>query len=236
MLPPQDRVVLVSGANRGIGYAIARRLHDDGYCLSLGVRNPESVPADPPFDDERVQIVAFDAREVAAAGRWVDTAFRRFGRIDALVNNASVNHWVSIEDGSVEELDEMWEVNVRAPFVLTRAVFPHLKRAGHGRVVNIASLSGKRVKSPLAGYFMSKFALVALNHSTRYAGWEHGIRATAICPGTVNTEMVRGELPIPPEDLVQPDDVARLVAFALSMPDNASVSEIPVNCMLESLA
>ena len=180
MLPPQDRVVLVSGANRGIGYAIARRLHDDGYCLSLGVRNPESVPADPPFDDERVQIVAFDAREVAAAGRWVDTAFRRFGRIDALVNNASVNHWVSIEDGSVEELDEMWEVNVRAPFVLTRAVFPHLKRAGHGRVVNIASLSGKRVKSPLAGYFMSKFALVGLNHSTRYAGWEHGIRATEI--------------------------------------------------------
>jgi NAD(P)-dependent dehydrogenase (short-subunit alcohol dehydrogenase family) len=236
MLSPQDRVVLVSGANRGIGYAIARRLHGDGYCLSLGVRNPESVPTDPPFDGERVQIVAYEAREVAAAGRWVDAAFRRFGRIDALVNNASINHWVSIEDGSVDELDEMWEVNVRAPFLLTRAIFPHLKHTNHGRVVNIASLSGKRVKSPHAGYFMSKFALVALSHSTRYAGWEHGIRATAICPGTVNTAMVREEMPIPREDLVQPDDVARLVALALSMPDNASVSEIPVNCMLENLA
>ncbi|HJO69562.1 MAG TPA: SDR family NAD(P)-dependent oxidoreductase [Rhodospirillales bacterium] len=236
MLPPQDRVVLVSGANRGIGYAIARRLHDDGYQLSLGVRNPESVPDDPPFEDQRVQIVAYEAREVAATERWAEAAFRRFGRIDALVNNASVNHWVSIEEGSVEELDEMWEVNVRAPFLLTRAVFPYLKRTRHGRVVNIASLSGKRVKSPLAGYFMSKFALVALNHSTRYAGWEHGIRATAVCPGTVNTEMVREEMPIPRADLVQPDDVARLVALALSMPNNATVSEIPVNCMLESLA
>ena len=233
MLPPSERVVLVSGANRGIGYAVARRLHEDGYRLSLGVRDPDGVPSEPPFEEDRVLVSAFDARDPRAAERWVAAAAARFGRIDGLVNNAGINRMVSVEEGSEEDLDTLWEVNVKGPFRLIRAAFPHLKRAGSGRIVNIASLAGKRVKGASAGYPMSKFAVIALSHCTRHAGWEHGIRTTAVCPGIVNTDMTADTMPFPPEEATQPGSVAALVSLVLSLPNTASVAELPVNCVLE---
>ena len=118
---------------------------------------------------------------------------------------------------------------------MIRAAYPHLKSAGSGRVVNIVSLSGKRVKSAAIGaYAMSKHAALALTHATRYSGWDHGIRATAIMPGWVNTDMAASVSSIPYEQMTQPESVARLVAMVLTLPNTASVAELPVNSVLES--
>jgi NAD(P)-dependent dehydrogenase (short-subunit alcohol dehydrogenase family) len=84
----------------------------------------------------------------------------------------------------------MWDVNVKGPWRLIQTAFPHLKASGAGRVVAVASMSGKRVKSAtMTGYSMSKFALVGLIRGVRHSGWAHGLRATAICPGYVATDM-----------------------------------------------
>lgn len=226
MLPPGERVVMVSGANRGIGAAIARRLAAAGFRLSLGVRNGKT-PAVP--DSERCLVARYEARQRDSAKAWVDATVERFGRIDALVNNAGIARVSTIEDDSEDTLDEMWLVNVKAPLRLIRAALPHLKKSGVGRVINISSLSGKRVKNDNAGYAMTKFALTALTHSVRRLGWKHGIRATAICPSFVATDMTADVEEVARAEMIPPAEIAELVATVLSLPNNAAIAELLVN-------
>ncbi len=233
MLNVKDRVAMVSGANRGIGRAIALRLHGDGYRLSLGTRKPEALDSTLRGDPERVLIVPYDATRPADADAWVAATVDRFGRIDTLVNNAGIVQLLSVEKATEADLDEIYAVNVRGPFLLTQKAFPHLKRCGTGRIVNMASLGGLRVKGAPATYSMTKFAVMAMTHATRFAGWEHGVRVTAICPGPVNTDMMAGRAPVSDADMTQPETIAELVAQALRLPNNASVAFIPINCVLE---
>lgn len=235
MLSPKGRVVMVSGANRGIGRAVAEHLGALGYRLSLGARKPDDL-ADLATGRaaKRVLVARYDARQPRAATRWVGETIARFGRLDGLVNNAGIFRAVDVEAGDEADLDALWEVNAKAPFRLMRAAFPHLKAAGSGRIVNIASLSGKRVKSARSGgYAMSKFALVALTNAARFSGWPHGIRTSAVCPGFVATDMARRLAGLPDSAMTQPADIARLVALLLALPNSASVPELIVNHELE---
>jgi NAD(P)-dependent dehydrogenase (short-subunit alcohol dehydrogenase family) len=129
----------------------------------------------------------------------------------------------------------MWEVNVKGPLRTIRAALPHLKASGSGRVVTVASLSGKRIKNRNAGYAMSKFAAVALTHAVRELGWEHGIRATALCPGFVATDMTAKVTSFPRDAMIRPQDLAELVATVIALPNTASVAELLVNCQYEAM-
>ena len=238
LLDPAGRVVLVSGTSRGIGAAIARRLWDDGYSISLGARDPEASRAALGAGDEsRVLHARFDATEPETAARWVAATAERFGRIDGLVNNAGILRPIDFETGEESLLDDMWAVNVKAVFRMIRLALPHLRRAGHGRIVNIASTDGKRFReaSVSVGYTMTKHALMALSHAARFAGWEDGVRVTALCPGAVETDIIAG-LPgvTPTAQRMDPATIAHLVAMVLTLPDTASVAELPVNTRLES--
>jgi NADP-dependent 3-hydroxy acid dehydrogenase YdfG len=235
-LEPQGRVIMISGANRGIGRAIAGRLHAEGYQLSLGARNAESlagVAAE--MDESRVLAHAYEARDRTSAPAWVAATVKRFGRIDGLVCNAGVAHIFTVEDKDEAVLDEMWEVNAKGPLRLIRAAFPSLKAGGSGRVISVVSLSGKRIPAARsAGYAMSKFAAAALNHAVRLSGWEHGIRATAICPSFVATDMTANVKEIGRGEMIHPEAIAHLVATVLTLPNTSSVAEIPINCRLEA--
>ena len=236
-LAPHGRVILISGANRGIGRAVAERLHADGYSLSLGARQVQSLdPLASVMASERVATHAFEAKDRDSAARWIAGTMGRFGRIDGVVANAGILHDFTVEEENEALLDEMWEVNVKGPLRLIRAAMPALKASGRGRVVNIVSLSGKRVKSAsIAGYAMTKHAAAALTHGARYAGWDHGVRATSICPGYVATDMTADVGDFDQAAMIRPETIADLAALALSLPNTASVSEIPVNCVLEGM-
>jgi NAD(P)-dependent dehydrogenase (short-subunit alcohol dehydrogenase family) len=229
MLAVDERVVMVSGANRGIGRALAVGLLAKGYRLSLGARRPEAL------DDiagDRALAVAYDALDPAAAGAWVEATLARFGRLDALINNAGVLRHASVEDGRDEDFEHLWQVNAMGPLRVTRAALPHLKRSGSGRIVNVVSLAGKRVRGDNAGYSMSKFAALALTHGTRRAGWHDGVRVTALCPAWVATDMA-SHAEVPPQEMIQPEDLCELVATVLALPNNASIAELLVNCRFE---
>ena len=176
-------VVMVSGANRGIGAAVARELLQHGHSVSLGARDPHALTETHGAETEKRQHWRFDAFDKDSAGSWVDAALQCFGRIDAVVNNAGSAEQVALFDDNEEALDRLWEINVKAPLRLTRLCIPHLEQSGRGRIVNIASLSGKRARNPYVGYNMTKFAVLGLTHTTRHALWDKGIRATAVCPG-----------------------------------------------------
>ncbi|NLS20071.1 SDR family NAD(P)-dependent oxidoreductase [Rhizobium sp. P40RR-XXII] len=223
-----DRVALITGARRGIGRAIAHRLQVDGWKLSLGLRDGlQDWGLDP-----AVQTVAYDAAQ-GGEDKWVATALDRFGRIDAVIANAGIMIPKSVVEIDDEDLEAMWAVNVRAPQRLARAAFPALEKSGKGRVVIIASLSGKRVASvQSSAYAMTKHAAVALAHGLRQAGFDQGIRATAICPGFVSSDMGKSLMP-DMDTMTTPAEIADVVAMAIDLPNRASVAEIAVNCRAE---
>ena len=223
------RVALLSGASRGIGAAVAERLHRAGWRLSLGLRDPDGPAVRLP-GAQRVRHDALAADEAA----WVEAARAEFGRIDAVVACAGIMEPASVVEIGDEVLDRMWEVNVKSPRRLVQAAWPDLCTTGAGRVVLLASLSGKRVKSAASGsYAMTKHAVLALGHGIRQAGWEHGVRATSVCPGFVDTDMARAIADVEPGRMTGPGEVARLVELALDLSNTASVSELAVNCLLE---
>src|ERR1700761_5317708 len=181
----EKKVAMISGASRGIGREIAKELARRGYALSLGMRDPEA-------ETREALCFSYEARDPEAARHWVNATVERFGRIDVLVCSAGICKEVSLETGTEELLEETLDINLKAPFRLVQAALPHLRKPGDGRVILLSSLSGKRVKNLNAGYQISKHALIALNHAVRRAGWNDGIRSTAICPGFVNTDMAAG--------------------------------------------
>ena len=228
MLEASGRVVMISGANRGIGRAIAQCLLGKGYDLSLGARDPGSIGLD-------AMTHHYDATDAASNEAWVAATVERFGRIDGLVNNAGVAIPANIEDADESAYDQMWEINVKGPLRMTRLALPHLRACGTGRIVNVASMSGKRVAGSSAGYAMSKFAVIALSHATRKAGWDDGVRVTALCPSYVATDMTEKVSDFPREDMIDPADLAELAATVLALPNNASVAEMLVNCRFEAM-
>lgn len=231
------RVVMISGASRGLGRAIAEHLAGQGWALSLGVREPAQVD-----DLKNPNVIAhrFDANNPDDAKAWVEATVAHFGRLDALVNNAGILRFVDFETGqdadSEQDLDDLWSVNVKAPFRLIRAALPYLKASGAGRVVNIASTDAKRFRGGTSvGYVMVKHALHAMTQAVRFAGWDEGVRGTAICPGAIDTDLI-ANLPgvTPKADRLTPETVAQMVGFVLSMPNQASIPELIANTRLES--
>lgn len=239
LLPAAGRVAAISGAGRGLGAAIARRLHAAGFALALGVRDPARAAAALALPDvPRVTWHRYDAARPETAAGWIAEAVGAHGRLDALVNNAGILRKVTFEEGSEDDLDAMWEVNVKGPFRAIRSALPHLRAAGHGRLVNIASTDGKRIRDPSAplGYAMTKHALMALTHAARFAGHADGLRATALCPGAIDTELIAGLVgATPAAGRLKPETVAEVVCLLLRLPNQANVAELVVNTRLEAM-
>ena len=238
LLPPEGRVVMISGASSGIGAAIAAHLLADGYRLSLGVRKVEQTRrmfAD--AGEDNLVVEQFEANEPDSAAAWMDRTLLHFGELHGLINNAGIWRQVNFDEGDEAALDELWAVNFKAPFRLTRLALPHLKKCGVGRIVNIASTDGIRFRDTTCsiGYTVSKHALVAMSHAARHFGYDDGVRVTALCPGAVATDMVAGVPGVTPlSEQLAPETVAHVVAGLLGLPNNASVAWMPLNTRLES--
>jgi NAD(P)-dependent dehydrogenase (short-subunit alcohol dehydrogenase family) len=237
MIDADGRVVMLSGATGGIGSAVTRRLSEDGFLLSLGVRDvAEARRVLPELAPDRGLICRFEAGEADTARAWVDATVEHFGRIDALINNAGILRQIFFDQGEEELLEELWMVNVRAPFRLIRHALPHLSETGSGRIINVASTDAKRYREGVSvGYAMTKHAVLAMSHAAKAAGWEHGVRVTALCPGAVDTPMIQSIPGVTPvSERIRPDTLAEIISFLLGLPNNASVPELVVNTRLES--
>lgn len=229
----KGRVVLISGAGRGIGRAVAERLHAEGYALSLGLRDPSAL-AEWSKARESVLLHNYEARDRAIAAKWVDATVARFGRLDGIVANAGIVERFPFDQPDEDALDAMWDVNVKAPYRLIVAALPHLKRSGAGRIVTVVSLAGLRFGGGSPGYSMAKHATMALTQIARQFAWKDGVRATAICPGSTNTDFIAANRPGASEMLTQPEDLAEIVARVIALPNSASVAYIPVNYTAEA--
>ena len=234
MLSPEGRVVMISGANRGIGLATAKLLGSQGYSLSLGARNPDAIPLDQIDGDPMV--ARWEAEDGATSGDWVKATEDRFGGVSAVVMNAGVELGGALEGGDEADFNKMWDVNFMGPLRLVRAALPALRRDGRGRVANVVSLAGKRMmRHEILGYSASKHAAMALTHAIRQSGWPDGVRATSICPGLVETDMTSHVTTPDGQFKITPESIADAIAFAIAQPNEATVAEILVNSRFEHL-
>ncbi|MDO6584135.1 SDR family NAD(P)-dependent oxidoreductase [Salipiger sp. 1_MG-2023] len=226
-----DKVALISGASRGIGASVAKTLYEAGWKVSLGMRTPKLPDWANPA---RVHVMEYDAADPEAATAWAEQARAALGPITAIVANAGIMIPKNVIEAEDSDFDDMFEVNVKAPRRLAKAAWDDLIACGAGRIIVLASLSGKRVKSAgSSSYSVSKFAAVALTHGFRQVGFDHGIRATAVCPGFVATDMAVSLTGKPTTEMTQPEDLAAAIAMLLALPNTASVTEFHVNCQAE---
>jgi len=229
------KVMLLTGGTRGIGRKIADEAIARGWFVSIGARDPSAQDLGlAPTDAEVVQ---YDAAK-GGEGEWVSGVMERYGHIDVVVACAGIFDGASIVTPDDERVRHLFDVNVHAPRRLAAAAWDALKQSGAGRVVVLGSLSGKRVKSAESGlYSFSKFAAVALAHALRHEGWDDGIRATAVCPGLVATDMgldAAGGV-YPANAMTQAQDVAKVTLDAIEMPNTLSQAEITLNCQLDGI-
>ena len=208
-----DQVAVVTGASKGIGWAIARALLDGGCRVAIAARNANELDraARTLNAGAAVHAVAADVRNPADAARLMDEAATRFGGLDILVNNAGVGRFANVADMSVDEWRQVIDTNLSAVFYCCHAAIPHLRRRGAGWIVNISSLAGKNAFAGGAAYCASKSGLNAFSEALMQEVRYDNIRVSYIMPGSVSTGFgdrgVGGEA----DWKLSPQDVARTV-------------------------
>lgn len=187
------RVAMVTGASRGIGAAIAGALADRGYAVCLLARDgaaAAAVAAEIRAGGGLAMARSLDVTAEVAVGEATDAVLSLWGRIDVLVSSAGlIEREVALWEADVDQWWSVITTNVRGPFLMTRAVVPHMIAAGGGRVINLNSGAGTVERADLSAYSASKSALARITGSTHLAGWAQGIRAFDLAPGIVRTEM-----------------------------------------------
>ncbi len=223
-----NRVALVTGAGRGLGRAIARGLAREGANIVLTARSQNELSA------AAEELTAAGAIALTVAGditqeQFVDELFRRsldrFGRIDLVVNNAGTFDGGPLDELSVEAWDKVMAVNLRAPFLCTRAAVRVMKRQRGGRIINIGSISAQRVRPQSAPYSASKHGLWGLTQVTALEGREFGITCCCLHPGNIYVERRRTDKLEDAEPMVTPDEMAEVTVLMAVLPPHVEMLE-----------
>ncbi len=232
------RTAIVTGAGRGIGAAIAVALDAAGARVALVARSADQLVSTAAALVHDPIVVPADLGTPYGPGTAIETAREAFdGRVDVLVNNAGIGLRKDSETLTVEELDLVWNVNVRSALLASIAVLPAMLAAGSGSIVSISSISGRRGAPRRAVYAASKAALDGMTRALAMEYGPRGIRANSVAPGVVETELWRANLEqpgvsdavlgvIPTRRLSTVEEVADTVVFLASAASRALTGEV----------
>jgi 3-oxoacyl-[acyl-carrier protein] reductase len=227
----EGRVALITGASRGIGAAIARRLHAAGMHMALASRSGDDLG----LSDVVAQ--PCDVRSLADVKAITAAAVDRFGGLDVAVVNAGVGSYGEFLDLSVEELDEIIDVNVKGTLHATKAALPHLLKSKAADLLVVASVAGQRGPEGESVYAASKFAQVGFVRALDHEMWPKGVRCQILCPGGVATDfaMGRGRTPDDPDlaNFMQADEVGAVAVDLLRLPRSQRIIESTLLPMAE---
>src|SRR5215218_499840 len=234
----EGKVIVITGASSGMGEAAARHLAAQGASVVLGARRIERLQAlvgEIAATGGRALAVETDVTDHGQVQRLVDAAVKAYGRIDVLINNAGIMPLSPLERLKVDEWDRMIDVNLRGVLYGIAAALPYMKEQKSGHIINLSSVAGHKLFGGSAVYSATKFGVRALSEGLRQEVKPYNIRTTIISPGAVKTELLEhisetdiqkanqdyvGQVGVPA------DSFARVVAFAISQPEELDINEI----------
>ena len=234
----ENKVVVITGASSGLGEATARHLAAQGASVVLGARRAERIE---PLARElgaaglRARAVQTDVTDAAQVKALVDVTVAEFGRIDVMLNNAGLMPLAPLERLRIDEWDRMIDVNIKGVLHGIAAALPHMKAQKSGHIINVSSIYGHVVDPGATVYCATKFAVRALSEGLRREVKPYNLRTTVISPGAVATELLEhiseGDIQRETKSFVNKiaipaESFARMVAFAVSQPDDVDVNEI----------
>ena len=237
----KDKVILITGASSGIGKATATSLAQQGAKLVLAARNDEKlkeISEELSQDNNIVKYKQTDVTNIQDVNELAQFAIDNYGRIDVLINNAGVMPLSLMHNKKIDEWNSMIDVNIKGVLNGIYSVISGMRNQNSGHIINISSVAGHLVTPGSAVYSGTKFAVRAITEGLRMeeSSQNSNIRATIICPGATNTNLtqtitdsdVEGNVSSVYETTIEPNDMARAIAFAINEPSNVAVNELIV--------
>jgi len=236
----EGKVAVVTGASSGIGAAAAEALAQEGAAVVVAARREDRLKElvgriEGAGGHGRVLPVACDVSEEDQAHALIERAKSEYGRVDILVNNAGVMQLSKIEKGLSDEWRRMFGVNVLGLLYVTDAAIAAMKEGGSGHIVNVSSVAGRKTGPFRGAYSGTKFAVNAISEALRVELIEDKIRVTVVEPGATATELAshitdeeakEGMKGVLSGEILQAEDIAGAILYAVTQPERVSVNEI----------
>src|SRR5437868_1139968 len=234
----EGKVVVITGASSGLGEAAARLLSAEGAIVVMGARRADRIEA---LADEltrsggKALAVTTDVTDYDQVQKLVDAAVQSYGRVDVMLNNAGLMPHSPLERGKIDDWDQMIDVNIKGVLYGIAAALPFMKEQKSGHFINVSSVAGHKVRAGGVVYAATKHAVRVISEGLRMEVKPYQIRTTVISPGAVATELVdritepdirEGVRKLTDEMALPAETFARMVAFAMSQPEEVDINEI----------
>lgn len=232
------KVIVVTGGGQGLGAAICKTLAADGATViatDIKTENLSKIEEEIKNAGGNAEGFQMNVADVDNVTEVIDKIIDKFGRIDAVINNAGIDYTLAIDEISNDQFQQVINVNLVGPFNVSKAVFSHFKLNGSGHIVNIASTASKRTWPNASAYHASKWGLLGLSHALHSELRKDKIKVTAIIAGGMQTPFILERFPDTPLNVLQdPKNVADTVKFVLCMPEASVIPEVMVVPMTET--
>ncbi|TCS93439.1 SDR family oxidoreductase [Hazenella coriacea] len=216
----KGKVAIVTGASKGLGVAITRRLVHEGATVIASARRLNLLEALAQEKPDQIIPQACDVTQRQQVQQLIDQVIQRWGRLDLLINNAGLGHFAPVDELTEEQWDQMMDVNLKGAFLTCKYAIPHLKQT-EGHIVNISSVAGTESFARGGGYCASKFGLMALSDALTLELKPYHVKVSTICPGSIKTEFGRYK-----DYALDPEQVADAVGMVVSAPKGVILNQI----------
>ena len=221
----KGRTAVITGASSGIGEACAAEFVRKGANVVLAARRQERLDALVGKLEGNALAVVTDVTDERDIERLFTSAVERFGSVDVLINNAGIAENTPVAETSLEHWRKVIDTNLTSALLGAKHAWPIFLKAGHGRIVNIGSISAKVPRTDCPSYTASKFGLQGLTHALAVDGRDHNIAVSIFHPGIVATEIMPGSVKLPDNFAATPEEIAEIIVHMCDLPDHLNFYE-----------